>query len=447
MKRIEWAIAAILLSSTFFGPALAGVQAGITAAVRGEVNLDPVTGELAHAAQSGEDVFLGDGISSGDHSGLQLMLLDETIFTVGPNTELTVDDFVYDPATGAGRMTASLTKGVFRFVTGKIAKGDPDDMIITLPTGTIGIRGTTGVVGTLDNGLSGAITDLLVDAGIDAGLPEGPVILALLLETEQNAEADKKGMVVSNEGESVELTVPGWASLLAPGQPPTPPFFAPDVLDMGGFLANLTPSGPPVGGPQASFDDSNDVGGAFDLGGLEGPIGDLGPVDLGPPPAPDEAIRTDLFCGTCGGVGGGGLATFEEIRGITGTGSYNIAEALFTQTTKLGNSVNILGHFHASGTVNFATQQFFLSIQVDTIEDGNGGNLSFSVNNTSFSDDYIGETGPATGSFDLIDSDFKDTSGSLINSDGIIANLLSLNVVFDDGSNAGNGSGVSTPRQ
>ncbi len=120
MKRIEWAIAAILLSSTSlglsFGPALAVEQAGVTAAVRGAVNLDPATGEVAHVARSGEDVFLGDGISSGDRSGLQLMLLDETVFTVGANTELTVDEFVYDPATGAGQMSASLTKGIFRFV-------------------------------------------------------------------------------------------------------------------------------------------------------------------------------------------------------------------------------------------------------------------------------------------------------------------------------------------
>ena len=123
MKRIEWTIAAVLLATMPLGVALAVEQAGVTAAVRGEVNLDPVGGEVAHLARSGEDVFLGDGISSGDASGLQLMLLDETIFTVGANTELTIDEFVYDPATGAGRMTASLTKGVFRFVAGKIARG------------------------------------------------------------------------------------------------------------------------------------------------------------------------------------------------------------------------------------------------------------------------------------------------------------------------------------
>lgn len=193
MKRMELAIAAILFSTTSFGAALAVEQAGVTAAVRGAVNLDPVTGEVAHAARSGEDVFLGDAISSGDASGLQLMLLDETVFTVGENTDLTVDEFVYDPATGVGEMSASLAKGVFRFVAGKIAQGDAEDMTINLPTGTIGIRGTTGLVGMLEIGPGGeSLADLFPDSGFDDGVPDGPVILAVLLETKKEGDPDKK---------------------------------------------------------------------------------------------------------------------------------------------------------------------------------------------------------------------------------------------------------------
>ena len=86
------------LAVLFAWPAAAVEQAGVTAAVRGQVDLIPIVEKVKHAAKSGEDVFLGDGISSFDDSGMQLMLLDETIFTIGPNTDLTVDEFVYDPA-------------------------------------------------------------------------------------------------------------------------------------------------------------------------------------------------------------------------------------------------------------------------------------------------------------------------------------------------------------
>ena len=39
-------------------------------------------------------------------SRLQVMLLDETVFTVGPESDMVLDEFVYDPSTNAGKITA-----------------------------------------------------------------------------------------------------------------------------------------------------------------------------------------------------------------------------------------------------------------------------------------------------------------------------------------------------
>ena len=124
-----------------FNAVSAAEQAGVTAAVQGDVDFLSVLDQKLHRATGGEEIYLGDEISSAPKSGMQLMLLDETIFTIGPDTDLSIDDFVYDPATGAGQMTASLTKGLFRFVAGNIAQGDPDDMQLHLPTGPVGLRG------------------------------------------------------------------------------------------------------------------------------------------------------------------------------------------------------------------------------------------------------------------------------------------------------------------
>ena len=44
-----------------------------------------------------------------------------------------------------GKITARVTKGLFRFVTG-IARRDPAKMKVKLPVGTIGIRGTQAAV-------------------------------------------------------------------------------------------------------------------------------------------------------------------------------------------------------------------------------------------------------------------------------------------------------------
>ena len=118
-------------------------QAGVSAAVRGQVALARASQNIVgKQVESGDPIFLGDAITSGRDSGMQVMLLDETVFSIGPNSEIAIDEFVYDPSTESGKVTASVAKGVFRFITGKIARKRPEDMTVRLPTATIGIRGT-----------------------------------------------------------------------------------------------------------------------------------------------------------------------------------------------------------------------------------------------------------------------------------------------------------------
>ncbi|MBT4907881.1 MAG: hypothetical protein HON62_13445, partial [Rhodospirillaceae bacterium] len=64
-------------------------RAGVAAAVRGDVVLIAAAPQQANRTvgknvQSGDPVFLGDTIETGPESGLQIMLMDETIFTIGP---------------------------------------------------------------------------------------------------------------------------------------------------------------------------------------------------------------------------------------------------------------------------------------------------------------------------------------------------------------------------
>ena len=113
------AICALVLSAPY--SATAAEQAGVSAAVRGDVQLTRLPEVVGRQITSGEPIFLTDRILSGPSSGMQILLLDETIFTIGPGSQLTIDEFVYDPETGAGRVSATVARGVFRFVTGKVA--------------------------------------------------------------------------------------------------------------------------------------------------------------------------------------------------------------------------------------------------------------------------------------------------------------------------------------
>jgi len=121
-------------------------MAGVSAAVTGEITLSKVTGEVGILVESGMPVYLGDRIITSANAGMQVLLLDETVFTIGPNSDVAIDELVYDPATGDGRIVADMAKGVMRFVTGKIPLNNPSSMDVNLPVGSIGIRGTIGLI-------------------------------------------------------------------------------------------------------------------------------------------------------------------------------------------------------------------------------------------------------------------------------------------------------------
>jgi len=83
---------------------------------------------------------MGTHVLTGPNGHLQILLKDGTVFTMGPNSDMVLDEFVYDPATSATKATADFAKGTFRWVTGKLAK--KKDINIKLPALSCGIRGT-----------------------------------------------------------------------------------------------------------------------------------------------------------------------------------------------------------------------------------------------------------------------------------------------------------------
>lgn len=120
---------------------------GINAAVLNNVRIRPGGTSVARAAVVRQRVALADEVQTGGKSQLQVLLLDKSVFTVGANSRLTIDRFVYDPGRSARAVGASVVKGAFRFMSGRPdAKGRSS---IRTPVATIGIRGTIldGVVG------------------------------------------------------------------------------------------------------------------------------------------------------------------------------------------------------------------------------------------------------------------------------------------------------------
>jgi hypothetical protein len=127
-------------------PALAalGDAAGVTGAVQGEARLEsPARQTTLEQLASGEDVVMGDAVSTRTQSRLQIMLLDQTAITMGENASLVIDEFVYDPDNAGSALSASVAQGAFRLVTGGVARNNPEGTKVKLPSAVLTIRGTT----------------------------------------------------------------------------------------------------------------------------------------------------------------------------------------------------------------------------------------------------------------------------------------------------------------
>jgi hypothetical protein len=119
---------------------------GIASSVVKDVKLSNAQTPKGKAVALKQRIALGDLIQTGKASQLQVLLLDRSTFSIGANATLRIDRFVYDPARGRAS-GASVTKGAFRFMSGRPSKGNSGS--ISSPVATIGIRGTIveGVVG------------------------------------------------------------------------------------------------------------------------------------------------------------------------------------------------------------------------------------------------------------------------------------------------------------
>jgi hypothetical protein len=94
------------------------------------------------AAKPGTAVMLGSQLTTDKSGSMGVTFKDNTVMSFGPDTELTVDEYLYAPAKGQVKLGTRLSKGTLNYVSGLIAKLNPDAVSVSTPGGTIGVRGT-----------------------------------------------------------------------------------------------------------------------------------------------------------------------------------------------------------------------------------------------------------------------------------------------------------------
>ena len=113
----------------------------------GAVNLD-ATGTPPDAGSRmlsiGTNVIYKEQIRTSASGSTQIMFPDTSTLNVGRNSSIVIDEYVYDPKTGTGKMVASVSKGLMRFVGGQISH--TAGVTVNTPVATLGIRGGVATI-------------------------------------------------------------------------------------------------------------------------------------------------------------------------------------------------------------------------------------------------------------------------------------------------------------
>jgi hypothetical protein len=92
----------------------------------------------------GRNIVRNEKISTVNKGKVQLIFADQSTLTLAENSEIVIDEFVYDPKMQTGAMSATVTTGVLRYVGGKISK--KSDVSFHTPSGVLTVRGGIALI-------------------------------------------------------------------------------------------------------------------------------------------------------------------------------------------------------------------------------------------------------------------------------------------------------------
>ena len=151
---------AVALSASMIAPALARDVGDVQAVTRSAYGTPPDAAK--EAKRLGDPVADHEWLETLSASGMRVRLADGSQLTLGADSKVLVDSFVYDPShsdsDSAAKAAISLPLGFMRYVTGSMPKGHT---VIDTPTATMTLRGTNVAVAVNQKGE----TLLVVDDG------------------------------------------------------------------------------------------------------------------------------------------------------------------------------------------------------------------------------------------------------------------------------------------
>ncbi|MSP60658.1 MAG: hypothetical protein EXR72_10020 [Myxococcales bacterium] len=140
----RFAIAIALLSLPSLPAAAAPTAIGKVKVATGQAFL--VRGGARLPAKVNDAVLEHDQIETGADGSVGVTFTDNTSFSSGPNTQVAIDNYFFDPANLKGKLLAQLKRGTLMVRSGDLTKQQPGAIQVKTPRTVLGVRGTTFVV-------------------------------------------------------------------------------------------------------------------------------------------------------------------------------------------------------------------------------------------------------------------------------------------------------------
>lgn len=93
-------------------------------------------------AAAGFKLKMSDTVRTDAGGAIGIIFNDETVLSLGPNSELTVDEYVFNPDQSRFSFVVKMVRGTAAYISGLIAKINPEAARFVTPSASIGIRGT-----------------------------------------------------------------------------------------------------------------------------------------------------------------------------------------------------------------------------------------------------------------------------------------------------------------
>lgn len=93
-------------------------------------------------AAVGAPLYSGDAIKTAKTGSVGIVLADDSTISLGPDSEIAIKDYLFNPKEGKFSFVTRIAKGTFAYLSGIIGKLSPNSIRMEIPDASITVRGT-----------------------------------------------------------------------------------------------------------------------------------------------------------------------------------------------------------------------------------------------------------------------------------------------------------------